>query len=306
VPRLIILLLILTLAAACGDTVNTATPAGGGPTPAVIAGETASPSLEPTATQLPRVASVNNQPIYQTDYEAEVARFEAGVASLGRDLAQEGDYQARVLEALIDKSLILQAAAEAGLTVSDAEVQAAYDRAVFERGGQEAFDAWLAANYYTAEQFRAELRDGILTSAIQSQIVNSVPPEMEQVHARHVLLATADEANQTLAELAAGADFATLAVERSLDQSSRINGGDLGWFPPGGLTAPEVADAAFALQPGEISGVIPSRLGFHIIQTLERGLQPLSPTARALLQQQALDAWRAGLRAKAVIEKFEP
>ncbi|MEK7785362.1 MAG: peptidylprolyl isomerase [Chloroflexota bacterium] len=304
-PRLIILLLILMLVAACGDTVNTATPAGGGPTP-VIAGATASPTLEPTATQLPRAASVNGQPIYQTDYEAEVARFEAGVASLGRDLAQEGDYQARVLDALIDKSLILQAAAEAGLTVSDAEVQAAYDKAVFERGGQEAFDAWLAANYYTAEQFRAELRDGILTSAIQSQIVNSVPPEMEQVHARHILLATADEANQTLAELAAGADFATLAVARSLDQSSRINGGDLGWFPPDGLTVQEVADAAFALQPGEISGVIQSQLGFHIIQTLERGPHPLSPTAKALLQQQALDAWRAGLRTKAVIEKFEP
>ncbi|MEK7329005.1 MAG: peptidylprolyl isomerase, partial [Chloroflexota bacterium] len=302
-PRLIILLLILMLVAACGDTVNTATPAGGGPTP-VIAGATASPTLEPTATQLPRAASVNGQPIYQTDYEAEVARFEAGVASLGRDLAQEGDYQARVLDALIDKSLILQAAAEAGLTVSDAEVQAAYDKAVFERGGQEAFDAWLAANYYTAEQFRAELRDGILTSAIQSQIVNSVPPEMEQVHARHILLATADEANQTLAELAAGADFATLAVERSLDQSSRINGGDLGWFPPNGLTVKEVAGAAFALQAGEISAVIQSQLGFHIIQALERGPHPLSPTARALLQQQALDAWRAGLRTKAVIEKF--
>ncbi len=303
--RLVYLLLILMLVAACGDTVNTATPAGGGPTP-VIAGATASPSLEPTATQLPRAASVNGQPIYQTDYEAEVARFEAGVASLGRDLAQEGDYQARVLDALINKFLILQAAAEAGLTVSDAEVQAAYDKAVFERGGQEAFDAWLAANYYTADQFRAELRDGILTSAIQSQIVNSVPPEVEQVHARHILLATADEANQALVELAAGADFATLAVERSLDQSSRINGGDLGWFPPGGLTVQEVAGAAFGLQPGEISGVIQSQLGFHIIQSLERGPHPLSPTARALLQQQALDAWRAGLRAKAVIEKFEP
>lgn len=303
--RLLLLLLILIFAAACGDTVNTATPAGGGPTP-VVAGATASPSLEPTATQLPRAASVNGQPIYQTDYEAEVSRFEAGVASLGRDLSQEGDYQARVLDALIDKSLILQAAAEAGLTVSDAEVQAAYDKAVFERGGQEAFDAWLAANHYTADQFHAELRDGILTSAIQSQIVNGVPPEMEQVHARHILLATADEANQALVELAAGADFATLAVARSLDQSSRINGGDLGWFPPNGLTVQEVADAAFALQPGEISGVIQSQLGFHIIQTLERGPHPLSPTAKALLQQQALDAWRAGLRAKAVIEKFEP
>ncbi len=299
------LLLSLTLAAACGDVTNTPIPAGGSPTPVVV-GATATPSPEPTATSLPLAATVNGQPIYQTDYEAEVARFETGVASLGRDLSQEGNYRQRVLEALINKALILQAASAAGLTVTDADVQAAYDQGMAERGGQAQFDAWLAANLYTADQFRAELRDGILTATVQSQIANGVPNDVDQVHARHILLATAEEANQALVDLGAGADFATLAVERSLDQSSRVNGGDLGWFPPTGLTVKEVADAAFGLPVGQTSGVVQSQLGYHIVQTLERGAHPLSPAAKALLQKQALDAWRAELRAKAAIETFVP
>ncbi|MBI3242431.1 MAG: peptidylprolyl isomerase [Chloroflexi bacterium] len=300
---LLILLLIPVLAAACGEAENTPTPANGGPTPVSVI---ATPIPEPTVTPIPQAATVNGQPIYLNDYQNEVARFEAGVASLGRDLSQEGDYRQRVLDALIDKTLILQAAAAAGITLTDVEVQAAYDQAVAERGGQAQFDAWLAANLYTADQFRAELRDGILTAAVQSQIADAVPNDVEQVHARHILVATIEETNLVLADLGAGADFATLAVERSLDQSSRINGGDLGWFPPTGLTVKEVADAAFSLQPGETSGVVQSQLGYHIVQTLERGLHPLSPAARAFLQQQALDAWRADLRAKAAVEMFVP
>ncbi len=300
--HLIQFLIAMTLIiAACG---NATPPTDSGlpasPLPAATA------TLPPTPTTPPLAATVNGQPILLSDYENEVARFEAGAASLGRDLSQEGDYRARVLEALIDKALILQAAASAGLAASDTDAQAAYDQAVAARGGQEAFDAWLAANLYTADQFRAELRDSILISAVQSQVVATVPLEAVQVHARQILLATPEDADRALADLAAGADFATLAVQRSLDQSSKVNGGDLGWFPKGGLTVPEVADAAFALEPGQTGGAIKSALGYHIVQTLERGAHPLSPTSLSLLRRQAVDSWRAGLRADAVIEKFLP
>ncbi|MEK7276877.1 MAG: peptidylprolyl isomerase [Chloroflexota bacterium] len=265
----------------------------------------ATATLPPTPTAPPLAAAVNGQPILLSDYETEVARFEAGAASLGRDLSQEGDYRARVLEALIDKALILQAAA-AGLAVSDTDVQAAYDQAVAARGGQEAFNAWLAANLYTADQFRAEVRDGILISTVQSQVAANVPLEADQAHARQILLATPEDADRALADLAAGADFATLAVERSLDQSSKVNGGDLGWFPQSGLTAQDVTDAAFGLEPGQTSGAIHTALGYHIVQTLERGAHPLSPTSLSLLRRQAVESWRTELRANAVIEKFLP
>jgi parvulin-like peptidyl-prolyl isomerase len=298
----LIFILVLGLAACNG----TATPAT--PVPSV---ETATPSVvpaptnEPTSTPIPLAATVNGQPITLAAYEAEVARYEAAAASLGQDLTQNPDYRAKVLDALIEKAMVLQAAQALGLAVADADVQTAYDQVVAQRGGQAEFDSWLQANLYTPDQFRAELQAGLLANAVQSQVAAGVPADVEQVHARQILVATREEADTIETELAAGADFATEAVNNSLDPS-RINGGDLGWFPVSGLTQPEVAQAAFALSPNEISQPVQSALGFHIIQLLERGVRPLSSTALALLQKQAVDAWRADLRSKAQIEKFVP
>ena len=66
---------------------------------------------------------------------------------------------------------------------------------------------------------------------------------------------------------------------------------------------PEIEDAAFNLQPNELSGVVHSALGFHIVQTLERDpARPLDPADLAALQQQAFDQWVAGQRASATVE----
>jgi parvulin-like peptidyl-prolyl isomerase len=106
-------------------------------------------------------------------------------------------------------------------------------------------------------------------------------------------------------ELQAGADFATVALNYSRDLSSRAAGGDLGWFPRGILTVPEVEDAAFALQPGETSGIVQSSLGFHIVQTIERDpARPLSPAAAQVLRAAAFTAWLDELVAGAAIEQF--
>jgi parvulin-like peptidyl-prolyl isomerase len=288
--------------AACGRLSSSSTPASGGLT---ATPPPPSATTLPTATPVPLAAVVNGQPILLADYEAEVARYETALVSLGQDLSEAGDYRSRVLDSLIGKVLVVQAAQAAGLVASDVEVQAVYDQIVAERGGQAGFDQWLAANLYSGEQFREELRLGLLANAVQSQVAASVPAEAEQVHARQILVATREEADTILAELSAGADFATLAVNRSLD-ASRINGGDLGWFPAGGLTQPEVAQAAFDLAPEQISPPVQSRLGFHIVQVLERGPRSLSSPALRALQKQAVDSWRADLRAKATIEKFVP
>ncbi len=300
--KLLPIVLVLALAG-CGRISPPTIPVGGGVTAIPSISPSASP--EPTLTPVPLAAVVNGQPILLSDYEVEVARYETAAVSLGYDLAQQGDYRRRVLEALIKKVLIVQAAQEAGLAASDAEAQAAYDQIVAGRGGQAEFDKWLASNLYTPEQFRDELRLGLLANAVQSQVAASVPVEAEQVHARQILVATREEADTILADLAAGADFATLAVNQSRD-ASRINGGDLGWFPQNGLTQPEVAQAAFALEPEQISQPVQSKLGFHVVQVLERSLRPLSPSARAALQKQAVESWRAGLVSKATIETFVP
>jgi peptidyl-prolyl cis-trans isomerase C len=93
----------------------------------------------------------------------------------------------------------------------------------------------------------------------------------EQIEARHILILTATpdaraKAEQLLAELRAGAKFEDLARANSADSGSAARGGDLGWFARGRMV-PEFETVAFALQkPGDLSGVVETKFGFHIIQ----------------------------------------
>ncbi|MCK5245284.1 peptidylprolyl isomerase [Candidatus Bipolaricaulota bacterium] len=86
----------------------------------------------------------------------------------------------------------------------------------------------------------------------------------EQVRASHILLATEEQAQQLHDELADGADFATLAREHSTDTGSGARGGDLGWFERGQMVAP-FEDAAFSTPAGELSEIVPTEYGYHII-----------------------------------------
>jgi peptidyl-prolyl cis-trans isomerase C len=93
-----------------------------------------------------------------------------------------------------------------------------------------------------------------------------------------------------------------LAVTQSLDLSTRVGGGDLGWFPRGVLTQPAVEEAAFALAPDEVSQVVESDLGYHLIEVIEREVRPLSANDLRRLRQAAVEEWLAAERQRAAIE----
>src|ERR1700677_2587460 len=88
-------------------------------------------------------------------------------------------------------------------------------------------------------------------------------PPQQEVHARHILLPTEDEAKKALARVKGGEDFAKVATELSKDPSG--NGGDLGWFTKDRMV-PEFSDAAFKLKEGEISEPVKTQFGWHIIK----------------------------------------
>jgi len=94
----------------------------------------------------------------------------------------------------------------------------------------------------------------------------------EEVHARHILVATEEEAQALVERLDAGEDFATLAQEASIGPSGP-DGGDLGFFKKEAMV-PEFGEAAFALEPGETSGPVESPFGWHVIQVEERRAAP--------------------------------
>src|SRR6185295_7981825 len=91
--------------------------------------------------------------------------------------------------------------------------------------------------------------------------------------ARHILLKTEDEAKAIIGQLKAGADFAALAKEKSIDPHAKQDGGDLGWFTKDTMVK-EFADAAFAMKKGEISEApVKSQFGFHVIQVQDQRTQ---------------------------------
>jgi peptidyl-prolyl cis-trans isomerase C len=265
-----------------------------------------SPTPEP-----PLAARVNGEPIYLAEYERELGRYEAGLAAQGIDpaspegqdnVAQHRDW---ILNVMIEQVLTERAAAAEGIVVTDEEVDAYMQEMIAESGGAESFAAKLAEWGQNEEDAWREVRGQLIGMRMTQRIIDSVPTTAEHVHARHILVDTVEEAERILAQLQASADFATLAKAYSQDTSTRENGGDLGFFPRGILVAPEVEEVAFALQPGQFSGVVTSVLGYHIVQVVERDpARQITQENRSLLQEEAVQAWVENLWAQAEVERF--
>ena len=305
------LLALLLLLAACrqapaatGETA-TAAPVAQATLPPPVAAT--SPPVPPTPTPTePLAAQVNGQPITLAEFERELARFNAAQAA---DAAPT-DATAQVLDALIERELILQAAAAEGVAVSDEAVAQKLAELKGTYATPAEFDAWLQSVGYTEEEFRAALAAELVTGEMVARVTADVPDAAEQVRARYIQLDDATLAQQVLDRARAGDDFAFLAQQNSVDRVTGEMGGDLGFFAPGSLLVPEVEAAALALQPQEISDLIAvtdaaGKTTYYIIQVTEREAErPLSVDAYQAALEAAFDAWLAGLRAAATIERF--
>jgi peptidyl-prolyl cis-trans isomerase C len=109
---------------------------------------------------------------------------------------------------------------------------------------------------------------------VYEEAVKQVKNE-EEVHARHILVPTEDEAKAILAQLKGGADFATLAKEKSKDPGA-AEGGDLGYFTKEQMV-PEFADVAFKLNKGQLSDPVKTQFGWHVIKVEDKRMRP-TPT----------------------------
>jgi peptidyl-prolyl cis-trans isomerase C len=268
-----------------------------GPTQTVTPGAT----LASTPTEGPLAAKVNGEGIPLAVFEASLKSYQAAQVELGQKSSPEDQHKA-VLDDLVDQVLLTQAAAQAGHQVDDAALQGRLTQLASEAGGDQALADWQNKNGYTSDSFKAALLIQMTAAWERDQIVSAVPTTADQVHARQILVFDATLADTIEQKLVSGSDFATLAL-----QYDPQTGGDLGWFPRGYLTQPEVETAAFALDTGKYSQVIHSKIGYHIIQVIERDQKhALSPDALQLFQHQALQKWLDDQRAKAQIVVVSP
>lgn len=252
--------------------------------------------LPPTETPVPMALTVNAEGISLAEFNAELERYTTAAKTLGQNVSTAQATSA-VRENFISQLLLDQGAVEAGFSMDDAALQKKIDTLSAQLGGVDKLKAWEQAHGYTEASFSKSLWRSSAAAWMRDKIMAAVPSTAEQVHVRQILLYNEEVAKNYYNQLQAGADFDKLAM--AVDPLTR---GDIGWFPRGYLAEKAVEDAAFALQVGAYSAIVPGKVGFHILKLIER--QParaISPDALSVMQTLALNNWLADRRQQSKI-----
>lgn len=157
------------------------------------------------------------------------------------------------------------------------------------------------------------ISDTITAEAVKAEYDKRIAamPDEDEVHARHILVSSEDDAKAIKAEIDAGADFAELAKQKSIEPQAKQSGGDLGYFKRAVMVKP-FADAAFAMEVGQVSDPVQTQFGWHIIKVEDR--RPAAkPTLEEMTQQIGNELYSAryrqvfnDLRKTAAIEITDP
>jgi peptidyl-prolyl cis-trans isomerase C len=324
--------------------------ASSAPSPAPSAAPTLVPGAPPEidrVTPLPKplpeiAARVNGQavPLRTVRMIVRQAGPQGGQAPGAED---PGMYRQAMQQGIV-RELLFQEAVKRKITASDAQVEQAYNQARVHFKDDKAWAAMLQGQGMDPQSFRNELRIHHTIQALLSQVAAGAPAQAtdqealafyqshpavfdagERVKASHILVRVPQgapaarkeelrkKAEGLLSRVRAHEDFAAVARESSEDPGSAPRGGELGVFGRGQMVPP-FEQAAFALKPGEVSGVVETPFGFHVIKVTERiPARKLSfdevkdRLKQEMVQQkrqQAQQSFLNSLRAKAKIETY--
>jgi len=251
---------------------------------------------KPMPAQLPDViARVNGQPVTKVDFDRLVKNIESNRGPIPAERRDE--ILRAALDQLITYTVMKQEADARKLPIAAADVDARLKQM---QGPMtpEQFTKALADRNTSAEQLRADARvDMMIDKMMEAELASitaATEPEAkafydgnpekfkqgESVRASHILVMANEQADEAtkkaartkiegiLKRVKSGEDFAKLARENS-DDGSKDQGGDLGFFPRGQMVPP-FDQAVFALKPGEVSDVVTTQFGYHIIKLMER------------------------------------
>jgi len=275
------------------------------------------------AEKLPLI-KINGQDIFKKEFLAEFEK------SLQKDQPlrniERQELQRSFLVQLIDRELIHGEAKRLGITVTDAEVEAALQSYLADYSDG-SFETMLKERGLTIQAWRDELKEGLIMEKLLEEAVYSriEISEMEvaayyeshrdefdrpaQVRARQIVVADEAQGNEVLALLRSGRSFSEIASEYSLSPDSQ-NGGDLGFFGRGEMP-PEFDEVVFKLPVNHLSDLIKTEYGYHIFMVEEKRKAARLKKAeaaeeiRAILESQKKEElyinWLQELRANAEI-----
>ena len=250
------------------------------------------PTPAPASAADPVVAKVNGQPIHLSDLKDAVQ----GLPDNLRGLPPITLYP-MLLDQMIDERALVAAARKSGLDKDPAvqrQMTAAEDRAL--------------QTAVLSKEVGPSITDAALHARYDKDIAGK--PGEEEVHAKHILVESEDQAKKIIADLKGGGDFAALAKQYSKDPGAAQQGGDLGFFKKDEMV-PEFATAAFAMKPGQVSDQpVHTQFGWHVIMVVERrpaeapSFEQAKEELRQKLIQEGVRKAVAQARAEVPVEKF--
>jgi foldase protein PrsA len=240
------------------------------------------------------VAKVNGQVITKEEFSRNLELYKSSYEQqYGRDIWNKDIdgkkfidvVKEQVVEKLILDKLILEAAQKQGIEVTQDEVDSEIKAIKDYFDNEQKFLDFLTSQNMTEEQFAEQVRRDLIITKFRDKAVEGVTVsekemrdyydkntkkfKMDKVRASHILLDTKEDAEKILQRLKNGEDFAELAEQYSVDPSAKSNKGDLGYFGYGEMVEP-FEEVAFALEEGEISGIVETQFGYHIIKVIDK------------------------------------
>jgi len=288
-------------------------------------------------------ATVNGVAITDQDIQQEAAIIAADnqQRNLKWTRNQVLDFGAEIADTLIDRELLYQKAQQRNIKIRSPWVERALQELKSEIGSTAAYDAYLKKTGLDEEHLRERIRRGLIiyrllhrdilrrikVSEAEMQAFFRRNPDYfirkDEIRVRQIFIAVPDGADVSVRgeallriqsiqdRLRRGKNFATLALEYSQDPS-RSRGGDLGYLERSQMI-PSFADAAFALEPGQVSDIVETRFGYHLIKMVDRipssrmayrnARVKIDRTLRRNKEKAAAAAYLADLKKQAIIQR---
>lgn len=215
--------------------------------------------------------------VYEKQYGEDIMSKDAGNGMTFEEVIKE-----QVLEKLILEKIILDYAEKNEIAVTEEEVNEQVNNYKEVLESKEKYKEFLTENNMTEEYFKEGIKKEMIIDKYRVNYIEGLKIDEKEakkhfeenkdnyikVRASHILVETEEKAKEVLEKINNGEDFHALAGKESIDTATSVKGGDLGYLVKGMI--PEFDDTIFSLEPGEVSDVIASDYGYHIIKVEER------------------------------------